>query len=47
VIAGQGTVAKELLEQVPNLDYLFVCLGGGGLLAGSVLAAQALARTAR
>jgi threonine dehydratase len=43
VIAGQGTVAKELLEQVPNLDYLFVCLGGGGLLAGSVLTAQALA----
>lgn len=43
VIAGQGTVVKELLEQVPKLDYLFVCLGGGGLLAGSVLAAQALA----
>ena len=43
VIAGQGTAAKELLEQVPNLDYLFVCLGGGGLLAGSVLAAKALA----
>ena len=43
VIAGQGTVVKELLEQVPHLDYLFVCLGGGGLLAGSVLAVQALA----
>ena len=43
VIAGQGTVAKELLERVPQLDYLFVCLGGGGLLAGSVLAAQAMA----
>lgn len=43
VIAGQGTVVKELLEQVPTLDYLFVCLGGGGLLSGSVLAAQALA----
>ena len=43
VIAGQGTVVKEFLEQVPKLDYLFVCLGGGGLLAGSVLAAQALA----
>lgn len=43
VIAGQGTVAQELFEDVPDLDYLFVCLGGGGLLAGSLLAAQALA----
>lgn len=43
VIAGQGTAAKELFEEVPNLDYLFVCLGGGGLLSGSLLAAQALA----
>lgn len=43
VIAGQGTAALELLEEVPDLDYLFVCLGGGGLLSGSLLAAQALA----
>ena len=43
VIAGQGTAAQELLEEVPDLDYLFVCVGGGGLLAGSLLAAQALA----
>jgi len=43
VIAGQGTVAKELFEEVPNLDYLFVCLGGGGLLSGCLLAAKALA----
>lgn len=43
VIAGQGTAAKELFEEVPNLDYLFVCVGGGGLLAGSLLAAEALA----
>ena len=43
VIAGQGTVAKELLEEVPDLDYLFVCLGGGGLLSGCLLAAKALA----
>ena len=43
VIAGQGTAAKELFEEVPDLDYLFVCVGGGGLLAGSLLAAQALA----
>ncbi|WP_218419076.1 threonine ammonia-lyase, biosynthetic [Alteromonas lipotrueae] len=34
VIAGQGTVARELLEQNPNLDILFVALGGGGLAAG-------------
>ncbi|MDA8447533.1 threo-3-hydroxy-L-aspartate ammonia-lyase [Paracidovorax valerianellae] len=43
VIAGQGTAAKELFEEVPDLDYLFVCLGGGGLLSGSLLAAKALA----
>lgn len=34
VIAGQGTVAKELLEQNPNLDIVFVAVGGGGLAAG-------------
>ncbi|MBB65947.1 MAG: threonine ammonia-lyase, biosynthetic [Rickettsiales bacterium] len=34
VIAGQGTVARELLEQNPNLDILFVAVGGGGLAAG-------------
>jgi threo-3-hydroxy-L-aspartate ammonia-lyase len=43
VIAGQGTSAKELLEETGPLDALFVCLGGGGLLAGSALAARALA----
>lgn len=42
VIAGQGTAAKELFEEVGPLDALFVCLGGGGLLSGSILAAQAL-----
>ncbi|ODL93928.1 serine dehydratase [Acinetobacter pittii] len=40
VIAGQGTVAKELFEEVGELDYLFVGLGGGGLLAGSALSAR-------
>ncbi len=34
VIAGQGTVAKELLQQLPNADVVFVPVGGGGLLAG-------------
>jgi len=42
VIAGQGTAAKELIEEVGELDYLLVCLGGGGLLAGSALSAHAL-----
>jgi threonine dehydratase len=43
VIAGQGTAAKELFEDVGALDALFVCLGGGGLLSGSALSARALA----
>ncbi|TPH13443.1 threonine ammonia-lyase, biosynthetic [Litorilituus lipolyticus] len=34
VIAGQGTVAKELLQQLPQADVVFVPVGGGGLLAG-------------
>ncbi len=32
IISGQGTAAKELIEEVGELDALFVCLGGGGLL---------------
>jgi threonine dehydratase len=43
VIAGQGTAAMELFEETGQLDALFVCLGGGGLLAGSALATRALA----
>jgi threonine dehydratase len=42
IVAGQGTAAMELFEEVGELDYLFVPLGGGGLLAGSALAARAL-----
>lgn len=42
VIAGQGTTAKELFEEVGQLDALFVCLGGGGLLSGSALSTRAL-----
>ena len=34
VIVGQGTVAKELLQQLPNADIVFIPVGGGGLLAG-------------
>ncbi|PJJ17504.1 threonine dehydratase [Janthinobacterium sp. 67] len=43
VIAGQGTAARELFEETGPLDAFFVCLGGGGLLAGSALATRALA----
>ena len=42
VIAGQGTAAKELFDEVGPLDAFFVCLGGGGLLSGSALATRAL-----
>ena len=42
IIAGQGTATMELIEEVGPLDYLFVPVGGGGLLAGSALAAAAL-----
>lgn len=42
VLAGQGTAAKELFEEVGPLDAFFVCLGGGGLLSGSALATRAL-----
>jgi threonine dehydratase len=34
IIVGQGTVAKELLQQLPNADVVFIPVGGGGLLAG-------------
>ncbi|MER5561096.1 threo-3-hydroxy-L-aspartate ammonia-lyase [Streptomyces sp. NPDC002506] len=43
VMAGQGTAAKELFEETGHLDALFVPLGGGGLLSGSLLSAGALA----
>jgi threonine dehydratase len=42
VIAGQGTAAKELIEEVGTLDGLLVCCGGGGLLSGCAIAAKAL-----
>ena len=42
VIAGQGTVALELLDQVADLDVLVVAIGGGGLIAGMALAAKAI-----
>jgi threonine dehydratase len=42
VIAGQGTVARELFEEVGALDLLLVSCGGGGLLSGCAIAASAL-----
>ncbi len=47
IIAGQGTCAAELFEQAGPLDLLLVCLGGGGLLSGSALAAASLCPACR
>ncbi|MFM8516942.1 MAG: threonine/serine dehydratase [Nevskiaceae bacterium] len=47
VIAGQGTAALELFAEVPHLDVLSAPVGGGGLLAGSALAARAMNRECR
>lgn len=41
VIAGQGTMALEMLEDVPDLDVLIVATGGGGLISGSAVVARA------
>jgi threonine dehydratase len=45
VIAGQGTIGLELLEQVPDLDAVVVPVGGGGLIAGVSLAIKSLRPT--
>jgi threo-3-hydroxy-L-aspartate ammonia-lyase len=42
IIAGQGTVALELLEEVPDLDVLVAPVGGGGLISGSATVAKAV-----
>ncbi|MDZ7714660.1 MAG: pyridoxal-phosphate dependent enzyme [Balneolaceae bacterium] len=42
IIAGQGTAAKELVEDHSNLDIILVPVGGGGLLSGSAIAAEAM-----
>lgn len=42
IIAGQGTAAKELIEDYPNLDIILAPVGGGGLLSGSAIAAGAM-----
>jgi threonine dehydratase len=43
IISGQGTAARELIEDIGPLDYLFTPCGGGGLLSGTAIAARALA----
>jgi len=42
VIAGQGTAALELLEDIPNLDVMMCPVGGGGLLSGTAIAAKSM-----
>jgi len=42
IVAGQGTLALELLRDVPDLDVLLVPIGGGGMIAGTAVAAKAL-----
>jgi threonine dehydratase len=42
VMAGQGTIAVELLEDVPDLDFVLCPVGGGGVLCGIAVAAKAL-----
>ncbi len=44
IIKGQGTVALEIMEQLPEVDNIVVCLGGGGLSAGVALAAKLKAK---
>jgi threonine dehydratase len=45
VIAGQGTIALEMLEQQPDIDTLAIAIGGGGLISGIATAAMALKPT--
>jgi threonine dehydratase len=42
IIAGQGTAALELLEEVPDLDAIVTCVGGGGLTAGCAVIAKSI-----
>lgn len=47
VILGQGTAAMELLEEQPDLDYILAPVGGGGLIAGTALAAHFFGKNCR
>ena len=42
VVCGQGTAAKELLEEIPDLDIIIAPVGGGGMLSGSAITAKAI-----
>lgn len=42
IIAGQGTIGLEILEQIKDVDAIVVPIGGGGLIAGIAVAAKAL-----
>ena len=42
VIAGQGTIAREMLKQSPDIDVIVAGIGGGGLIAGIAIAAKAI-----
>lgn len=42
VIAGQGTSAKELLEEIPDLDIIIAPIGGGGLMSGTAIASKSI-----
>ena len=47
VVAGQGTTALELLEDIPDLDVVLVAIGGGGLISGMAVALKALKPSVR
>jgi threonine dehydratase len=47
VVAGQGTIGVELFNQAPDLDAVFICVGGGGLIAGVGSALKALSPRTR
>jgi len=47
IVAGQGTAALELLDELSSLDMLMVPCGGGGLLSGSAVAARAMSQNCR
>jgi threonine dehydratase/serine racemase len=47
IIAGQGTVALEMLQQVPHLEYIIAPVGGGGMVSGICIAAKAISPRVR
>ncbi|MGM0530607.1 MAG: pyridoxal-phosphate dependent enzyme [Bacteroidota bacterium] len=47
VISGQGTAAKELLEEIPGLDAIIAPVGGGGLISGTAITAKAMNKNIR